>query len=295
MIKRILLVTSMALVPLMSSAQKMVTASGTYTYYVPKSESVEKAELKAIERAQIDAIENEFGRVIGVNNYTKIVNEGYQSHVGFLSLGESEVNGEWIETIGSPDIQRTFDNGQLIITVKITGRIREVKAAKVTFDAKILRNGVLDKFEDDEFKEGDDFYISFQAPTDGFVTVYLYDLSGVYRLLPLKLSNEPAFPVSGNKKYIFFANGVSLYDDVTNLHQNSIHSTYALTCNADLEVNRIYIIYSPNRFAKANDTESLETNSPAHIDFEGFQKWFSRCKKRDRELSWMIRDIEINK
>jgi len=295
MLTRIVLIASLTLVPLMSFAQQMVTASGSYTYIVPKSESIEKAELTAIERAQIDAIESQFGRVVGVNNYTTIVNEGEQSHVGFLSLGESEVNGEWIETIGKPDIQRTFANGQLVITANITGRIREVKAAKPTFNARILRNGVSDRLEDDEFKEGDDFYISFQAPADGFVAVYLYDLSGVYRLLPLKLSNEPAFPVSGNKKYIFFANGVSLFVDVENLHQNSIHSTYALTCNGDLEVNRLYIIYSPNRFTKANDTESNDSITPAYIDFEGFQKWFSRCKKRDRELSWMIKDVEIRK
>ena len=171
MLTRIVLIASLTLVPLMSFAQQMVTASGSYTYIVPKSESIEKAELTAIERAQIDAIESQFGRVVGVNNYTTIVNEGEQSHVGFLSLGESEVNGEWIETIGKPDIQRTFANGQLVITANITGRIREVKAAKPTFNARILRNGVSDRLEDDEFKEGDDFYISFQAPADGFVAV----------------------------------------------------------------------------------------------------------------------------
>ncbi len=295
MLKRVFLLAILAIVPLMSSAQKMVTASGSYTYVVPKSESIEKAELTAIERAQIDAIENEFGRVIGVKNYTTVVNEGDQSSIDFLSLGESEVNGEWIETIGKPSIQHIFDNGQLVIRVSITGRIREVKTAKPIFDAKILRNGVADKYEDNEFKEGDDFYISFQAPTDGYVAVYLYDLSGVYRLLPLKFSSEPAFPVIGNKKYLFFANGVSLYNEVQNLNQNAIHSTYALTCNGPREVNRLYIIYSPNRFSKANDNEAGEAITPAYIDFEGFQKWFSRCKKRDRDLSWMIRDIEIKK
>lgn len=282
-------------------AQRIVTVSGEYTHYAPMNVTPEQAEISAIEQAKIDLIEKEFGRVIGVNNYTKVINEGEESSVKFLSLGESEVKGEWIETIGEPTIKHEFANNLQVVKVSITGRIREITTAKIGFDAKILRNGFSDKYESSQFKSiVDNFYISFTAPTDGFVVIYLYDLSGVFRLLPLKGSIEPSFPIKAGKHYIFLAqdvdgDGVSLYEDIKGLNQEAIQSIYQLQCNGDSEVNRIYIIFSPNKFAKANDTENEDLKTPANTDFKSFQKWFSRCKKRDQKLSWVIRDILIGK
>ncbi len=295
MLKRILLIPTLALVPLMSSAQRTVTASGTYTHYAPMNVTPDQAELTAVERAKIDIIEKEFGRVVGVSNYTEIINEGDQSSVKFLSLGESEVKGEWIETIGKPTIKHDFANNMQVITVAIIGRIREVNVAKVHFDAKILRNGIADRFESSEFKDGDDFFISFQTPVDGYVAIYLYDLSGVNRLLPMKYSGHPAYFVSADTKYVFFADGISRYEDIVGKNQNAIHSDYGLTCNEDTEVNRIYIVFSPNRFTTASDDIPDEATAPAYIDFDGFQKWLSRCRKLDKEMALRIHDIVIRK
>lgn len=293
MLRRLAITALLALIPLMSSAQKTVTASGTYVHYAPMNVTPDQAELTAIERAKVDIIEKEFGRVVGVSNYTEIVNEGDQSSVKFLSLGESEVKGEWIETIGKPVIQHEFANNMQVITVTISGRIREVKTAKIDFDAKVLRNGVADKYESSEFKDGDDFYVSFISPVDGYVAIYLYDLSGVNRLLPMKYSGHPAYFVSADTKYVFFADGVSLYDDIAKKNQNAIHSDYGLTCSGESEVNRIYIIFSPNKFSTASDNITDDVTAPASIDFDGFQKWLSRCRKRDKDMALRIRDVVI--
>ena len=253
----------------------------------------EQAELTAIERAKVDIIEKEFGTVVGVSNYTEVINEGDQSSVKFLSLGESEVKGEWIETIGKPDIQHQLANNMQVITVTIRGRIREIKTTKIDFEAKVLRNGISDKFESAEFKDGDDFFISFQSPVDGYIAIYLYDLSGVNRLLPMKYSGHPAYYVSADTKYVFFADGVSLYDDIAKKNHNAIHSDYGLTCGGESEVNRIYIIFSPNKFSTASDNITDDVTAPASIDFDGFQKWLSRCRKRDKDMALRIRDVVI--
>lgn len=295
MLKHIVLVLSLAFLPLMSSAQKMVTASGTYTHYAPMNVTPDQAELTAIERAKVDIIEKEFGRVVGVSNFTEVSNEKEQSSVKFLSLGESEVKGEWLETIGQPYIQHSFENNLQVITVSITGRIRELVASKVDFSAKVLRNGITDRFESSEFKDGDDFFVSFQTPVDGYVAIYLYDLSGVNRLLPMKYSGHPAYFVSADTKYVFFADGVSRYDDIATKNQNAIHSDYGLTCENDSEVNRIYVIFSPNKFTTATDDIPDEITAPASIDFDGFQKWLSRCRRHDKEMALRIRDVVIRK
>ena len=295
MIRRIILIGIALIIPMMSSAQKMLTASGEYTYYAPLNISPEQAEITAIERAKISVIETEFGAVMGVKNFTQIENTNGDSSVKFLSLGESEVKGEWIETIGTPLIKHEIIDNLQVVTVKITGKIREIKSAKVNFDSKILRNGIEDKYESNTFKNADDFFVTFQSPVDGYVAVYLYDKDGVSRLLPFKYSNMPAYNVKGNEKYVFFANGVSLYADIKDVNPNSINAEYCLTCDSAQEINRFYIIFSPNKFTKAVDTLSENFELPAFLDFESFQKWLTKCRKHDTEMTVKISDIIINK
>ena len=291
-----LLFTGIALIlPLMSSAQKTVTASGSYTYYAPMNIPPDQAEMTAIERAKISIIENEWGTVMGVRNFTEVENHNGKSSVKYLSLGESEVKGEWIETIGSPTIKHEFKDNLQVITVDIKGRIREITSSKISFESKILRNGIHDKYESAYFKDADDFFVTFQAPIDGYVTVYLYDKDGVSRLLPFKYNNIPAFKVTANSKYVFFANGVSLYSDIKDLNSNSINAEYALTCNTDNEVNRFYIIFSPNKFTKAVDKITDTFELPAFLDFQEFQKWLTKCRRQDTEMTVRIFDICISK
>ena len=77
-----LLFTGIALIlPLMSSAQKTVTASGSYTYYAPMNIPPDQAEMTAIERAKISIIENEWGTVMGVRNFTEVENHNGKSSV----------------------------------------------------------------------------------------------------------------------------------------------------------------------------------------------------------------------
>lgn len=281
MFRKIAISALLALIPLMSSAQKTVTASGTYTYYAPMNITPEQAELTAVERAKIDIIGKEFGTVMGVRNYTQLANDGDESSVKFLSLGESEVGGEWLETIGKPAIHHEFANNLQVITVEIKGRIREIKAAKTEFEAKILRNGTSDRNESSEFRDGDNLCISFQSPVSGYLAIYLYDLSGVNRLLPLKLSGEQAYLVPANTRRVFFVDA------------KNGNYVYKLVCKGDSEVNRIYIVFSPNKFSKANDTIPDQPEAPASMDFDSFQKWLGRCRRRDREMTLMIRDIII--
>ena len=283
----------MALIPLLSFAQRVQTATGTYTFYAPMTITPAQAELAAIDRTKIDIIEKAFGTVVGVSNYTTVVNQGDNSQVSFLSLGESEVQGEWLETIGKPTIRHDFADNMQVITVTLTGRIREIKTAKTDIDAKILRNGITDKYESAQFKDGDDFYVSFETPVNGYVAIYLYDLSGVNRLLPMKHSGHPAYFVSAGTKYVFFADGISQLSDLEKKNLSTIHSDYGLTCNGESEVNRIYVVFSPNQFTTPRDELPDVASAPATLSFEDFQHWLRRSRKRDKDMSIRIRDIII--
>lgn len=256
----------------------------------------QQAKLTAIERAKIAVIEKEFGTVVGVSNYTEVSNQGEHSSVKFLSLGESEVKGEWLETIGEPVVTMDIQDNLLVVIVSIKGRIRELKMSRIDYDVKVLRNGITDRCASSRFRSGDDLFVSFEAPVDGYVAVYLYDLNGVNRLLPTKSNSHSSYYLPGGTRYIFFENGsagVSRYADLANEGKDHPQSMYCLTCSGASEVNRCYIIFSPNKFTTPNDEMPQAEEAAAFLDFESFQRWLAKCRRRDRDMSLKIMDIVI--
>lgn len=280
---------------MMSSAQKMLTTSGEYTYYAPSNITVDQAKAIAIERAKIKIIADKFGTIVGVSNSTRVSNVNGESSVSFLSIGESEVKGEWIETKGTPQFDVIYQDNMLVVNVKIKGTIRELKSARIPFEAKLLRNGTEDKYEDDVFRDGDYMYLSFATPESGYVAVYLYDQYGVYRLLPLKNQKNGSQIVESGNRYVFFANNRSQYSPELNRQVESLYSEYTMYCNSDNELNRIYVIFSPNRFSHPLDDISVADDMPAVLSFEAFQSWLSKSRRQDNEMSVKIKDITLRK
>lgn len=270
------------LFPVMSYAQKQRTASGEYTYYAASNESPDQARAIALERAKNQIIADNFGTVVGLSNSTVVSNEAGNSDVRFLSFGESEVRGEWLETVGEPRFSEPyFENGMLVVKVKVTGVIREIKYARTQFASKILRNGTEDSFESEKFKDGDFFYVSFKSPESGYVAIFLYDGNTVNRLLPLMDSEQGSIEVKGGKKYVFF-------------QKEDGKSEYYLRCGEQTEINRFCIVFSPNKFSKPLDSKP-GTSNPAELSFEDFNRWLARCRKQDVEMCVQYKDITISK
>lgn len=282
------------LIPSMSLAQKTLTASGDYIYYGPTSITPDQAKVIALERAKIQIIADNFGTVVGVNNSTFIENRGESGSVSFLSLGESEVKGEWLETIGKPAFSLSYEQNLQVVKVHVKGRIRELKAARIQFDARILRNGTGDKFESDEFRDGDDLFVSFTSPVDGYVAIYLYDKTGISRLLPLKFQKEGSIPVEAGERRVFFSRHSNVYSASENRYVEKTYSDYVITCGGEVEINRIYIVFSPNRFVRPLDDLSAEQQEkPANLSFEAFQKWLSKSRRQDIDMTVKIVDIVV--
>lgn len=292
--KRVLLLFTI-LIPMMSSAQKMLTASGEYTYHAPENITLEQAKAIAIERAKINIIADHFGTVVEVNNSTIVSNVNGESSVTYRSLGDSKVKGEWIETIGEPKVSVTYEQNMQVVHVWIKGTIREIKAAKVQFEMAVLKNGIEDRFESDEFRDGDELYISFQTPVDGYVAVYLYDHSGVSRLLPLKHQSDGSQFVTQGERVVFFEHKRSQYYPELGRNVESIYSEYTLYCEEDNELNRIYVIFSPNKFSRPIDNTTIGNDMPAMLSSKDFQSWLAKSRKQDVDMCLKIKDIIIRK
>lgn len=285
--KRIRLCLTFCLLSLftMLCAQRTERVRAEYTYHAPENVTLEMVKRAALERAKIQAIADEFGTVVSQSNTTFVTNQNGESNTDFFSLGGSEVKGEWIETIGEPEYTISYEQGVLIVRVTVSGRIREIVRAQIDFKAEVLCNGTDLKFARTDFKSGDDLYLYFQSPVDGYLAVYLLDdvSQMVYCLLPYKSSSEGVAPIEHDKPYIFF----SAAHAGENAH---LVDEYTMTCSRPQEHNTLYMIFSPNEFAKAN-SNNVDELLPQELTFEEFQKWLVKGRNRDKEMN--IKSIDL--
>ncbi len=271
------------------SAQKIEKVHGEYTYHVPANISLEEGKRTALERAKIQALADAFGTLVSQNNSTIVKNENGKSSVDFLSIGGSDVKGEWIETIGDPEFEIFYESNMLTIKATIDGKAREIKNAGIDFEAKLLRNGTEERFESDEFRNGDDLYLYFKSPVNGYLTVYLLDenTQRVFCLLPYKSSGEPAYKVVHDKPYVFFS------CQKTEGKASEVDE-YTMTCERSMEQNTIYIVFSPNMYAKAF-TEDENAGLPRQLPLKEFQRWLGKCKAKDIGFHEITKQLTIKK
>ena len=189
--------------PVISDNLKTVEAE--YIYYAPENVTIEEAKRIAIDRAKIQALADAFGTIVSQVNTTRIENGDGKSSLDFLSLGGSDVKGEWLETIGDPVVSVTYEQGILVIKVSIKGKAREIKTALIDIQTSILRNGIDEKSASSDFRDGDDLYLSFLSPVDGYLSVYLVDTeSNAYCLLPYRKQKDGIYRIEANRQYLFF-------------------------------------------------------------------------------------------
>lgn len=276
---------------LVGYSQKTAKVSATYTYYAPETMSVEEAKRVALDRAKIQAIADEFGTIVSQSTSTVITNKNGESDTQFFAIGGSDIKGEWIETIGNPEYQLKFENHFLIVICSVKGKAREIIQNQIDFIAKPLRNGTTLKYESTDFRNGDDMYLYFESPVDGYLSVYLLDeaTQTVYSILPYKAEQMAVTPIVGNKEYVFFSIREADKND-----RNKIDE-YNLSCNSDKEFNTLYVLFSPFQFGKKIGFESKFEDTPDCITYNEFKQWLSKTITKDNNIQTSQISITISK
>ncbi len=293
-IRRLILTIIAMFVAMGLSAQKMKTASGSYTYYAPENVTLEQAKRTALERAMNQIIADNFGTDVQSTNLTRIENSSSGSSVDMVSLSATDVKGEWVETLREPEYDISWEQGMLVVTVSVTGRIREVERDRVKpqFTARLLRNGTEDNAESLEFREGDQLYLSFRSPVNGYLAVYLYDAQEtVCRLIPYAADpDQNAVKVKAKERTVFFTTRPEYLKE----GQDPYYVTeLVMTCTKDMESNRVYILFSPTYFMMPVD-ESDESGMP-FLRYHDFQIWLTKARSQNELFQVETKDITIRK
>ncbi len=271
-------------------SQKLVKVSTTYTYYAPETMSVEEAKRTALDRAKIQAIADEFGTIVSQSTSTIISNSNDHSNTHFYSLGGSDVKGEWIETIGTPEYDIKFENHFLVAKCTVSGKIREITPKNFYLVAQLLRNGLDSRFESNEFRDGDSMYLLFKSPVDGYLQIYFVDRwkEKSYRILPYINSHHDSYKINKNETYIFFSqeradNGKDLEID-----------EFTLTCDSGhTDFNYIAIIFSSNEIMPPLLSQPNKT-TPKEIGILAFERWKQNLYKDLNNIQIISKPITIN-
>lgn len=263
-------------------AQKVKTVSAEYTFYAPETMNIVEAKRIALDRAKIYAIEEAFGSIVSQTNASAISNFNGESDTKFFSLGGSDVKGEWIETIGEPQYGDIYyQDNLLVVPCSVKGKIREITSSQIEFIAKPLRNGTDQKYEAYNFKEGDDLFLYFKSPVDGYLSVFLVDEASqtVYCALPYRNSDGNPKEVEADTEYILFSKTHS------DPNEKRYIDEYVMTANDELEYNDFYILFSPEPFTKATMDSDFGGKLPKTTNWHDFQKWLAKTRIKNQNIS----------
>ena len=268
---------------LVSSAKDDIKhVSATYEYISDnENETPEQAERIALQQAKQYALEEEFGLdVLGMTSSLQTnrqEGQSVKSTSDFMALSETSVRGEWIETIKERVIEKSFEKGFWRVKVYVEGRARNLSTEKVAIEYALINNSH-DRENRTQYYDGDDVYLRFSTPVAGALCVYLVDAEGMaYCLLPYQSAQDGCQLVEANREYLFFSSEEDINAD-----------EYTLNCQRSSEQNVIFIVYSPNRFAKAGGKQSgknwRDEQMPRQLDYESFMKWLARNQIRDEAM-----------
>lgn len=277
----------LAVAPVAMLASDIVSVSGEYTFYGESTHSPAECRELALQGAKVNALAKKFGTVMTqTTGQQETLSKGSESTF-FDSFSMSETKGEWIADEEEPKFETSLDGrGDYVVHCSVKGKARAISNRAVDFDAKVLRNGTQPQFADTDFRNGDDMFVSFRSPVDGYAAVYLSTPDRrMYRLLPYSDSSDGAARVSRDRQYIFFStqNVVKELGTPTEL---------TLFTEEDIERNRIYVVFSPNQFTRPLDDFTAE-EVPRSLTYETFNNWLLKSRRHDDRMSTKMISVTI--
>jgi len=281
--------------------------------WYPEIESKNKAKERAFEKAKINALENAYGTLVTQGNIIYVENkktgEKTETNTIFKMIGNTAVKGEIIEILKTDykeSNKKEKINGKkqklTYFRCKVVLNSKEIVDTKIAIESYLLKSIKYIKPITD-FYVGDDLFLFFRSPVNGYLTVYLDDNKNAQCLLPYRKmpkGMEEAMPITADKEYIFFS------DKPEHNYFNDdffAEDTYELYTSDKKELNRLYVVFSKKPLnkpiLKKSDNKNLEVDIdkddfelPRIINSESFQKWLIKIQQVRNDL--VIKNITIS-
>lgn len=279
-------------------------------------ESLDQAKERAKNLATINALESAFGVVVvqGNSTYVKNTNTGEktETHTNFNMIGNTVVKGEIIEVLKTKfneiNYKKRVNRKKVTFTevlCTISLKAKEITDSKLDIKTKTLACPYI-RCEATAYKNGDDFFVYFRSPVDGFLSIYLDDTKNTVRLLPYMEMPEGTnnnFQIKADKDYVLFSD-----KEEYNYFEDKYfeEDTYELFCDDVKDLNRIFIIFSKKTLNKPSLKKGLEIENyqeylekgyeaPLQTTSEDFQRWLIKNRSLRGDMQVEIVDITIEK
>lgn len=266
-------------------AQQIETVNASATYLAPPTMSPKEARYQTILRAQESAIAKTFGTIVSEENLFFTREKNQQSFSDFFNIHDGDIRGIWLETIGDTIWSNPIlkNDGSCLYEVRLKGKIMELKNAPIAIEIKLLYNGtdhLRNEIRNFSFNDGDDMYLYFKSPVDGYLAVYVVDFDDnmtTQRLIPYPNQPGGVFNVTSDTEYILFSESLA-EPGIKHLVRSC-----RMRSRTNHDFNQFYIIFSPNSFVKALD-KNINEDLPNVVNFRDFQHWLSKNRRKDLQM-----------
>lgn len=280
-----------AIISLSAFARKDYEVSGEYTYYAQEGQTLGQVKTLALQLAQAVAISKEFGTIVNIQTLKAMNNKDSQ----FAQFSDSEVKGVWIKDLSEPEFEilpwKDGNTDNYAVKCTVRGTARELTSVPIDYKVRILCNGFGKNHERTDFKHGDDIYLSFTSPVDGYLAVYLMDADqSVSCVLPYYDQRSGIYEIKANREYRLFSE-----EEAKGTIDEAYAEGYTMEARNDIDMNMLYVIFSPNKFYKASDREGKDNKQLRNLSFKDFNKWLGKCYSKDSELTVSKYIISIEK
>lgn len=299
--KKIVLVVGFLLaIPLLGISQKIYSAQGIAK--VRMEANVSRAETRELARQQAkhQAIETVFGSYVSKDAYVDI--EEGASDVTIRA--SNQLQGEWLKTTQETFREETRKvkdefgtSTEIWVVCELEGKVREFEAPPVAYTFT-PQNCPLEACATTEFKNGESFYLSFQTPQDGFLSVYLVDEEQAYRILPYQEMPNVYLdhvPVKADQSYTFFVPGKA-HDYFEDFNYFMTDEIYLETAKKQ-ELFKVYVIFSPEPYAKPILDHVVEEDTgfevPRTLPKRIFEVWVQDNRIYDANFYYQTQNIRV--
>jgi hypothetical protein len=291
---------------------KLVQTKGkAQVQWYPERESLTQAREYALELAKINALENAFGVLVMQGNTVYIENkktgEKVETKTTFKMIGNTAVKGEIIQILKT-EFKETKKKERVnkkkveitLIDCSVVIEAKEIEDTKINLMAYPL-NSLRIVRPTSTFYEGDDLYVYFRSPVNGFVTIFLDDSKQAQCLLPYRKMPrglEEAMPVIADKEYVFFSDRPehNYFDD-----DFFAEDTYEMVAETEKDLNELLIIFSKQPLNKPFLNEAgttafgKEAQVPRSLSSNEFKDWLIRIQQTRKDLQITREIISIEK